>query len=82
MKTNIWKLEDKLDAHVQYISGIVDWNAHTNEILTSSQNKTSYVWLYTDKKLEFFKCSCNHNIRLFMLQMELKRRLILLGNKC
>ena len=49
MKTDTWKLEDKLETHCQYVSGI-DWNAHTNEILTCSHDKTSFVWTYSDKK--------------------------------
>ena len=49
MKTDTWKLEDKLDSHCQYVSGI-DWNAHTNEILSCSHDKTSFVWTYSNKK--------------------------------
>ncbi len=49
MKPDTWKLEDTLDSHVQYISGL-DWNAHTNEILSCSHDKTSFVWSYSDKK--------------------------------
>ena len=49
MKPDTWELEDKLDSHVQYISGL-DWNAHTNEILSCSHDKTSFVWEYSDKK--------------------------------
>ena len=49
MKTDTWKLEDKLETHCQYVSGI-DWNAHTNEILSCSHDKTSFVWTYSDKK--------------------------------
>jgi actin related protein 2/3 complex subunit 1A/1B len=49
MKTDTWKLETTLDTHVQYISGL-DWNAKTNEILSCSHDKTSYVWTYSDKK--------------------------------
>ena len=49
LKTDTWKLEDKLDAHVQYISGL-DWNANTNEILSCSHDKTSFVWEYSEKK--------------------------------
>ena len=49
MKTDTWELEDKLDAHVQYVSGI-DWNHNTNEILSCSHDKTSYVWVYSDEK--------------------------------
>ena len=49
MKTDTWKLEDKLDAHVQYISGL-DWNAHTNEILSCSHDKTSFVWTCSNQK--------------------------------
>ena len=45
MKTDTWKLEDKLESHVQYVSGI-DWCAHTNEILSCSHDKTSFVWEY------------------------------------
>ena len=48
MKPDTWKLEDKLEAHVQYVSGI-DWNAHTNEILSCSHDKTSFVWQYSKK---------------------------------
>ena len=29
MKTDTWKLEDKLEPHFQYVSAI-DWNANTN----------------------------------------------------
>ena len=43
MKTDTWKLEHQLDSHVQYVSGI-DWNANTNEILSCSYDKTSFVW--------------------------------------
>ena len=49
MKPDTWELEDKLESHVQYISGL-DWNAHTNEILSCSHDKTSFVWEYSDKK--------------------------------
>ena len=49
MKTDTWKLEDKLETHCQYVSGI-DWNAHTNEILSCSHDKTSFVWTYSNKK--------------------------------
>jgi len=49
LKTDTWKLEDKLDAHTQYVSGL-DWNARTNEILSCSHDKTSFVWVYSDKK--------------------------------
>ena len=49
MKTDTWKLEDKLESHVQYVSGL-DWNAHTNEILSCSHDKTSFVWEYNNKK--------------------------------
>ena len=49
MKTDTWKLEDKLESHVQYVSGI-DWNANTNEILSCSHDKTSFVWVYSNKK--------------------------------
>ena len=49
MKPDTWKLEDKLEAHVQYISGL-DWNAFTNEILSCSYDKTTFVWTYSDKK--------------------------------
>ena len=49
MKTDTWKLEDKLEAHAQYVSGI-DWNPHTNAILTCSYDKASYVWEYNNKK--------------------------------
>ena len=49
MKTDTWKLKDKLEAHVQYVSGI-DWNPHTNAILTCSYDKASYVWEYNNKK--------------------------------
>ena len=49
MKPETWKLEDKLDSHVQYVSGL-DWNANTNEILSCSHDKTSFVWEYSNKK--------------------------------
>ena len=49
MKTDTWKLEDKLESHVQYVSGI-DWCAHTNEILSCSHDKTSFVWEYDPSK--------------------------------
>ncbi len=49
MKTDTWKLEDKLESHVQYVSGL-DWNAHTNAILSCSHDKTSFVWEYSAKK--------------------------------
>ena len=49
MKPDTWKLEDKLEAHVQYISGL-DWNAFTNEILSCSYDKTTFVWAYSNKK--------------------------------
>ena len=48
MKPDTWKLEYKLEAHFQYISGI-DWNAHTNKILSCSHDKTSFVWEYNNK---------------------------------
>ena len=49
MKTDTWKLLYTLDAHVQYISGL-DWNAHTNEILSCSYDKTSFVWEFSNNK--------------------------------
>ena len=50
MKTDTWELETKLENHLQYISGI-DWNANTNEILSCSHDKTSFVWeCNSDKK--------------------------------
>ena len=50
MKPETWKLENTLESHIQYVSGI-DWNAHTNEILTCSYDKTAFVWTYSEKKL-------------------------------
>ena len=35
MKTDTWKLEDKLEEHLLYVSGI-DWNWNTNQIISSS----------------------------------------------
>ena len=49
MKRDTLELEDKLDSHVQYVSGL-DLNSHTNEILSCSHDKTSFVWEYSDKK--------------------------------
>ena len=51
MKPETWKLEeeDTLESHIQYVSGI-DWNAHTNEILTCSYDKTAFVWTFSGKK--------------------------------
>ena len=49
MKTDTWKLEHTLDSHVQYVSGI-DWNHHTNEILSCSYDKTSFVWTFNNNK--------------------------------
>jgi actin related protein 2/3 complex subunit 1A/1B len=49
MKTDTWKLEHTLDSHVQYVSGI-DWNANTNEILSCSHDKTSFVWVFSNNK--------------------------------
>ena len=47
MKTDTWKLENKLDAHVQYVSGI-DWNHNTNEILSCSHGIMIMVTLDGD----------------------------------
>ena len=49
MKTDTWKLETKLENHLQYVSGL-DWNANTNEILSCSHDKTSFVWVYSGKE--------------------------------
>ena len=50
MKPDTLVLETKLENYLQYISGI-DWNAHTNEILSCSHDKTSFVWeCNSDKK--------------------------------
>jgi surface protein len=49
MKTDTWKLEDKLEKHILYVSGI-DWNWNTNQILSCSYDKTSFVWTYSNKK--------------------------------
>jgi len=46
MKPEKWELSHTLDAHYQYISGL-DWNANTNEILSCSYDKTSYVWEFS-----------------------------------
>ena len=69
MKTDTWKLEHKLEAHVQYVSGL-DWNAHTNSILSCSYDKTSFVWecssgkwtpsnVVTTTKLGYLCCKWN-----------------------
>ena len=49
MKPDTWIEEDKLESHVQYVSGL-DWNAHTNEILSCSHDKTSFVLVNSNKK--------------------------------
>ena len=49
MKPEKWELSHTLDAHYQYISGL-DWNANTNEILSCSYDKTSYVWEFSKDK--------------------------------
>ena len=49
MKTDTWQLLHTLDAHAQYVSGL-DWNAHTNDILSCSHDKTSFVWEFSNNK--------------------------------
>ena len=49
MNPDSWKLLHKLDAHVQYVSGI-DWCHATNRLLTCSYDKTSYVWDFDGTK--------------------------------
>jgi actin related protein 2/3 complex subunit 1A/1B len=49
MKPDTWQLLHTLDAHAQYVSGL-DWNAHTNDILSCSHDKTSFVWEFSDNK--------------------------------
>lgn len=48
-KPDTWKLETKLDAHLQYISGL-DWNHNSNEILSCSHDKTAFVWQFSGGK--------------------------------
>ena len=72
MKTNSWKLEYKLENHVGYISGL-DWNPHTNNILSCSHDKTAFVWEYSNKnwapeivvadKIKLGYLCCKWNIR-------------------
>jgi actin related protein 2/3 complex subunit 1A/1B len=49
MKPDTWQLLHTLDAHAQYVSGL-DWNAHTNDILSCSHDKTSFVWEFSNNK--------------------------------
>ena len=49
MKPDSWQLLHTLDSHAQYVSGL-DWNAHTNEILSCSYDKTSFVWEFSNNK--------------------------------
>jgi len=49
MKPDTWQLLHTLDAHTQYVSGL-DWNAHTNDILSCSHDKTSFVWEFSNNK--------------------------------
>ena len=49
MKTDTWKLEAELEAHLQYVSGL-DWCHFSNEILSCSHDKTAFVWQYSNKK--------------------------------
>ena len=49
MEPDSWELSDILDINVQYVSGL-DWNAHTNDILSCSYDKTSFIWHYAEKK--------------------------------
>ena len=49
MKPDGWKLETTLEAHLEYISGL-DWNHVSNEILSCSYDKTSFVWQFSGGK--------------------------------
>ena len=68
-KPETWVEKEKLNSHVQYISGL-DWNAKTNKILSCSYDKTCNIWslengrwtpslLVTTTKLGFLTCSWN-----------------------
>jgi actin related protein 2/3 complex subunit 1A/1B len=45
MKTDTWQLEYQLQVHEDSISGL-DWNAHTNLLLSCSYDKNAFVWEY------------------------------------
>ena len=49
MNTDTWLLLHILDDHVQYANGL-DWNAHRNNILSCSHDKTSFIREFTNSK--------------------------------
>ena len=52
MDTKTWTLTHTLSNHSLYISGL-DWSPVTNQILSCSHDKTSYVWKYEGDKWLF-----------------------------